>query len=101
MNTLAPPTYDDVIAAARRIEGHAHRAPVATSRTIDGELGANLYFKCENFQRVGAFKFRGAYNAMAKFDVASARPGSSRSRPATMRRPSRWRRGCWACRPRS
>ncbi len=59
-------TYDDVARAAERLEGVAHRTPVATSRTLDGRLGAHLFLKCENLQRVGAFKFRGAYNAIAK-----------------------------------
>lgn len=63
----ALPTYDDVVSAARRIEGHAHRTPVFTSSTIDHETGAQFYFKCENFQRIGAFKFRGAYNALSRF----------------------------------
>jgi len=66
--TLALPTYDDVAAAAARIAGHAHRTPVLTSSTADAELGARIFFKCENFQRMGAFKFRGAYNALARFD---------------------------------
>ena len=66
--TLALPTYDDVADAATRIAGHAHRTPVLTSSTADAELGARIFFKCENFQRMGAFKFRGAYNALARFD---------------------------------
>src|SRR5688500_17142363 len=67
-DTLKLPTYDDVAAAARRIEGHAHRTPVLRSRTADEEFGAEIFFKCENLQRMGAFKFRGAFNALAKFD---------------------------------
>ena len=62
------PTFDDVAAAARRIAGHAHRTPVLRSRTADALLGAELFFKCENLQRAGAFKFRGAYNALARSD---------------------------------
>ena len=73
--TLTLPTYDDVAAAARRIDGHAHRTPVLTSRTADTELGARVFFKCENFQRMGAFKFRGAYNALARFDARQRRAG--------------------------
>ncbi|SFI78200.1 threonine dehydratase [Paraburkholderia megapolitana] len=72
---LTLPTYDDVAAAARRIEGHAHRTPVMRSRTIDAELGAQVFFKCENLQRMGAFKFRGAFNALSKFDDAQRRAG--------------------------
>jgi threonine dehydratase len=58
--------YSDVVAAAVRLAGHAHRTPVMTSRTVDERTGAQVFFKCENFQRMGAFKFRGAYNAMSR-----------------------------------
>jgi threonine dehydratase len=60
-------TYEDVAAAHRRIEGVAHCTPLLTSATADDLTGASLFFKCENFQRMGAFKFRGAYNAIAQF----------------------------------
>ena len=56
--------YADIEAAAARLEGVAHRTPVATSRLFDALTGAQAYFKCENLQRMGAFKFRGAYNAL-------------------------------------
>ena len=69
------PTYDDVVAAAGRIAGHAHRTPVLTSRSLDADWGAQVFFKCENFQRMGAFKFRGAFNALARFDAAQRRAG--------------------------
>jgi threonine dehydratase len=59
------PTADDVRAAAERLRGVAHRTPVHTSRTLDDATGARVFFKCENFQRGGAFKFRGAYNAVS------------------------------------
>jgi threonine dehydratase len=72
---LTLPTFDDVAAAAQRIEGHAHRTPVMRSRTVDAELGAEVFFKCENLQRMGAFKFRGAFNALSKFDEAQRRAG--------------------------
>ena len=71
----APVTYDDVAAAARRLEGVAHRTPVATSRQFDELVGAQVFFKCENLQRMGAFKFRGAYNALATLDEAARRRG--------------------------
>jgi threonine dehydratase len=58
-------TYDDVAAAAGRLKGIAHRTPVATSSQADAIAGAKVFFKCENLQRVGAFKFRGAYNAIS------------------------------------
>ncbi|GGY65890.1 threo-3-hydroxy-L-aspartate ammonia-lyase [Pseudoduganella sp. SL102] len=69
------PTYDDVVAAAGRIAGQAHRTPVLTSRTVDEQLGARLYFKAENLQRTGAFKFRGAFNALSQFDSAQREAG--------------------------
>ncbi|MGA8784410.1 MAG: threo-3-hydroxy-L-aspartate ammonia-lyase [Polaromonas sp.] len=69
------PTYDDVTAAAARLEGHAHRTPVLQSATADARWGAQFFFKCENFQRTGAFKFRGAFNALSKFDTAQRRAG--------------------------
>ncbi|NJM44337.1 MAG: threo-3-hydroxy-L-aspartate ammonia-lyase, partial [Brachymonas sp.] len=59
--------FDDITQAAARIAGIAHRTPVLTSRTANEMAGAELLFKCENFQRMGAFKFRGAYNALAQF----------------------------------
>jgi threonine dehydratase len=72
---MTPPTYEDVLAAAGRIAAHAHRTPVLTSRTLDEELGARVFLKCENLQRMGAFKFRGAFNALARFDAAQRRAG--------------------------
>ena len=69
------PTYEDVIAAARRIEGHAHRTPVMRTSTIERTLGAALFFKCENLQRIGAFKFRGAFNALSRFTDAQRKAG--------------------------
>ncbi|QIK08889.1 threo-3-hydroxy-L-aspartate ammonia-lyase [Streptomyces sp. Je 1-4] len=59
-------TFDDVRDAARRLAGVAHRTPVLRSRTLDALAGAEVHLKCENFQRVGAFKFRGAYNALSR-----------------------------------
>src|SRR5882724_11158911 len=58
-------SYADVASAAERLAGHAHRTPVMTSHTVDERTGAHVFFKCENLQRMGAFKFRGAYNALA------------------------------------
>jgi len=69
------PNYQDVVAAAERIAGHAHQTPVLTSRTANSLLGAEVYFKCENLQRAGAFKFRGAFNAVARFTPAQRRAG--------------------------
>ena len=71
----ALPTYDDVAAAARRIEGHAHRTPVMRSATLAAETGAEFFFKCENFQRVGAFKFRGAFNALSRLNPGQKKGG--------------------------
>jgi threonine dehydratase len=72
---LKLPTYEDVIAASERIKGFAHRTPVLTSRTMNKEIGAEVFFKCENLQRVGAFKFRGAVNALSKFDDGQRKAG--------------------------
>ena len=66
MTTTAPVTVEDVRAAAAQIKGVAHRTPVLRSRTLDGVVGAEVFVKCENLQRVGAFKFRGAYNAISR-----------------------------------
>ena len=66
---------DDITAAAARLQGVAHCTPVRTSRTADARTGAQLFFKCENFQRMGAFKFRGAYNALAQFTPEQRRGG--------------------------
>jgi threonine dehydratase len=70
-----PVSYADVAAAAARIAGHAHRTPVLTSRTVNARTGAEVFFKCENFQRIGAFKFRGAYNALAQLADEQKRRG--------------------------
>jgi len=70
-----PPTIEDVRAAARRIAPHVHRTPVATSATLDRELGARIFFKCENLQKVGAFKARGAVNAVLSLDDREAARG--------------------------
>jgi threonine dehydratase len=78
MNDLSPLaiSFEDVRAAARRLEGHAHRTPVLRSRTADTLTGAQLFFKCENLQRMGAFKFRGAFNALSRFDAVQRRAGA-------------------------
>ncbi len=70
-----PPTLDAIRAAAARIAGQVHRTPVLTSRTLDAMSGATLFFKCENFQRVGAFKFRGASNAVLSLSGSEAARG--------------------------
>jgi threo-3-hydroxy-L-aspartate ammonia-lyase len=67
--------FDDISAAAQRLKEVAHRTPVLTSRTADEIAGAALFFKCENFQRMGAFKFRGAYNALAQFSPEQKKRG--------------------------
>ncbi|MBV7517347.1 threo-3-hydroxy-L-aspartate ammonia-lyase [Ensifer sp. ENS12] len=72
---LRLPTFDDVQAARDRIAGMAHRTPVLTSRTADAATGARLFFKAENFQRAGAFKFRGAYNAIAALQEGGQKRG--------------------------
>lgn len=72
---LALPTRSDVLSAADRLDGIAHRTPILTSSTVDRLVGAQVFFKCESFQRGGAFKFRGAYNAISRLDDASRRAG--------------------------
>jgi threonine dehydratase len=72
---MTAPSLDDVKAAARRIAGQVHRTPVLTSRALDAMAGAQLFFKCENLQRVGAFKIRGALNAVLSLTDAEAAPG--------------------------
>lgn len=72
---LKPPTYADVERAARTLEGVAHRTPVLTSQSLNKSLGADIFFKCESFQRTGAFKFRGAYNALSNLSAAHKKAG--------------------------
>ncbi|RSS76646.1 threo-3-hydroxy-L-aspartate ammonia-lyase [Streptomyces sp. WAC06614] len=69
------PTYEDVVAASHRLAGHAHRTPVLSSRLVDEQLGARVVFKCENLQRAGAFKFRGAFHALSRFTPEQRRAG--------------------------
>jgi threonine dehydratase len=68
-------SFDDVAAAAQRLAGVAHRTPVMTSRTANELTGAELFFKCENFQRMGALTLRGAYNALTQFTLAQRKGG--------------------------
>jgi len=70
-----PVGHADIAAAAERLAGQARRTPVMTSRMVDERSGAQVYFKCENFQRMGAFKFRGAYNALAQLTPEQKRGG--------------------------
>src|ERR1700704_1504186 len=67
--------YSDVASAAERLAGHAHRTPVMTSHTVDERTGARVFFKCENLQRMGAFKFRGAFNALSQLSADERRRG--------------------------
>ena len=69
------PTYADVEAAAQRLHGHAHRTPVMRSRMLEAQVGAQIFLKCENLQRMGAFKFRGAFNALSQFTPAQRSSG--------------------------
>jgi threonine dehydratase len=70
-----PVAYDDVASAARTLAGNVHRTPVLTSRMVDSHTGARVYFKCENLQRGGAFKFRGAFNALSHLTPDAKRRG--------------------------
>lgn len=75
MNKLPTPTYKDVAEAHQRILPYLNKTPVLTSRTINALTGAQFYFKCENFQRMGAFKFRGAMNALSQFTAEQRKNG--------------------------
>jgi threo-3-hydroxy-L-aspartate ammonia-lyase len=73
--SVPPVVYADVEAAAARLDGIANQTPVLASRTVDERVGCSVFFKCENFQRMGAFKFRGAYNAMSRLPEEQKRDG--------------------------
>ncbi|HWS25984.1 MAG TPA: pyridoxal-phosphate dependent enzyme [Xanthomonadales bacterium] len=75
LNAFVDPTLDDIWCAAARIAPHVQRTPVLRSRSLDDASGAELHFKCENFQRIGAFKFRGACNAVFALTDAQAGRG--------------------------
>ncbi len=68
-------TITDVQAAQARLAGIAHRTPVLTSRIVNDRTNSQVFFKCENFQRTGAFKFRGAYNALFQLSTAQKQKG--------------------------
>jgi threonine dehydratase len=72
---MTAPTFSDIEGAALQIAGVAHRTPVVSSRTVNNRTGAQLFFKCENLQRAGAFKFRGAYNALSRLSPDERRRG--------------------------
>ncbi len=73
--TLSPPSVTDVYAAAERIRGIAHRTPVVTCQAVDDWLGCRVYIKCENLQKTGAFKFRGAVNAVSQLSQSQLAAG--------------------------
>src|SRR5437588_1482848 len=75
VGTRQPPPFADVERAARRLAGVAHRTPLVTSRTLDEIVGAHVVLKAEGFQRMGAFKFRGAYNAICQLPAAERERG--------------------------
>lgn len=87
MAKTPPPTFADLRTAASRIAEHVHRTPLVTSTTLNRELGLAAYFKCENLQKVGAFKARGALNAVLSLDDEAAGRGLSPIRPVTTDRP--------------
>ncbi|WP_198513197.1 pyridoxal-phosphate dependent enzyme, partial [Brucella pituitosa] len=74
MNGLITPTYDDILDARRTLDGVAVRTPLLRSEKLDQLTGAKVFIKCENLQRTGAFKFRGAFNCLSRLD-RSAYPG--------------------------
>jgi threo-3-hydroxy-L-aspartate ammonia-lyase len=69
------PNYADIQAAAERLQKQAHQTPVMTSSTVDRMTGARVFFKCENFQRTGSFKFRGAYNTLSQLSEPERKQG--------------------------
>lgn len=68
-------TFADIQAAAKRLSGSAHKTPVLASRIINSHVGSEVFFKCENFQRTGSFKFRGAYNALSQLSPEQKQRG--------------------------
>lgn len=70
-----PVTYADIVAAAKRLSNVAHRTPVLTSKTVITRANCQVFFKCENFQRAGSFKFRGAYNALSQLSNQQKKQG--------------------------
>lgn len=75
MNQLTLPTFDDVCRASNRITPYINKTPILTSRYLNETLEANFFFKCENFQRTGAFKFRGAMNTLSQFSEEQKKSG--------------------------
>ncbi len=73
--TNLPVIYDDILNASSRLKGFAHRTPVFISSQANEKTGAQIFFKCENFQRIGAFKFRGAYNAISQLSETQKQKG--------------------------
>lgn len=73
--TALPVSYANIEAAARNLKGHAHQTPVLTSTTVNRLTDARVFFKCENFQRTGSFKFRGAYHALSQLSAAQKQAG--------------------------
>ena len=67
--------FEKILAAKKRLQGHANVTPIMTSRTLNRQVGAEIYFKCENLQRIGAFKFRGAFNSISKLSKAEKKRG--------------------------
>nr|MBI3613881.1 pyridoxal-phosphate dependent enzyme [Nitrospirota bacterium] len=93
-------TFADIQRAAERLRGIAHVTPVMTGRQLDEASGATAFLKCENFQRVGAFKFRGAYHAILMHPPEErGRPIVTISSGTIMRKGSLWPAGCWDGRP--
>ena len=68
-------SMEDVIAASKRIKGHGHRTPILTNKTINQLTGKKIFFKCENFQKIGAFKFRGGWNTISSLSDEEAKKG--------------------------
>ena len=95
--TAAVPTFEDVCAAHARIAAHINRTPVMTSRTLDDLAGTQVFLKCETFQRSGAFKARGAFNAVLQLRRGEAPTAWPHTRRATTAVLSPWPRPSAAC----
>lgn len=72
---LSAVLYSDIEAAAERLQGNANLTPVLTARTVNDRTGCQVFFKCENFQRTGSFKFRGAFNALSQLSDTQQQRG--------------------------
>ena len=86
--------FEQILAAKERLQGYVNVTPVMTSRTLNRIVGAEVYFKCENLQRIGAFKFRGAFNSISKLSKAEKARGVITYSSGIMPKPWLWSVKC-------